>query len=57
MSPDAFVVYRARAAVQDVLADFGDLAISQFLRALDGLEPERLAALRALANAEDADVD
>jgi predicted transcriptional regulator len=54
-TPNDFVAQRARLAVREVLSSFGDLALSQFLRELDGMDPERLNALRALAREEDTD--
>jgi predicted transcriptional regulator len=55
VSPEAFVVERAQRAVQDVLDSFGDIAIAHFLRAIDDLDPQRLAALRALGEQEPRD--
>lgn len=51
-TPDDFVSQRAQQAVQNLLASYGDVAIAQFLRAIDSVDPERLAALRALAEQE-----
>ena len=47
-TPDEFVAQRAQRAVRDVIASFGDVALAQFLRELDGVDPARLAALRRL---------
>jgi predicted transcriptional regulator len=59
MSPDAFVAHRAQAAVQRVVDDFGDLALAQFVRELEEVDPDRLRRLRELADrraaAEDGD--
>lgn len=52
MPPDEFVTRRAEAAVQRVVDDFGDLALAAFVRALDGVDPERLERLRRLAGLE-----
>lgn len=54
-TPDAFVVARAQQAVQELLANYGDVGVAQFLQALEGVDPARLAALRALAREEAAD--
>ncbi len=45
VQPDEFMAQRAHAAVRDVLGNFGDLAITQFLREIDAVDPQRLAAL------------
>lgn len=52
VQPDELVTVRAQAAVRDVLANFGDAALAQFLRELDTLDPERLAALRDMTKQE-----
>ena len=49
------VEQRAHAAVRQVLENFGDLAIAQFLRELDAVDPERLEAVHALAAKEQPD--
>ncbi len=49
---DEFMAQRAHAAVRNVLASFGDVALAQFLRELDEVDPERLAALRSLVKEE-----
>jgi predicted transcriptional regulator len=54
-TPDAFVAARAQQAVQELLANYGDVGVAQFLQALEGVDPARLAALRALAREESAD--
>jgi predicted transcriptional regulator len=54
-APDEFVAQRAHAAVQDLLANFGDVGIAQFLRELDGVDPQRLAALRDAAESRASD--
>lgn len=54
-SPEEFVALRAQRAVQNVLDSFGDIAIAHFLRAIDDLDPQRLAALRALGEQESRD--
>lgn len=52
MPPQEFVTRRAEAAVQQVLADFGDLALAAFVRALDEVDPARLERLRQMADLE-----
>ncbi len=51
--PDELIAQRAQAAVRDVLSNFGEVAITQFLKELDGLDPQRLAALRGLTSMEE----
>ena len=51
--PDELLAQRAHAAVRDVLSNFGEAAITQFLKELDGLDPQRLAALRGLTRTEE----
>lgn len=51
--PDELLAQRAQAAVRDVLSNFGEVAITQFLKELDGLDPQQLAALRGLASTEE----
>ncbi|PLS80284.1 MAG: hypothetical protein CYG59_08805 [Chloroflexi bacterium] len=51
--PDELIAQRAQAAVRDVLSNFGEVAITQFLKELDGLDPQRLAALRGLTSTEE----
>lgn len=46
---------QAQRAVQNVLAHFGDAAITQFVRELKELDPDRLAALRTVLDAEPPD--
>jgi predicted transcriptional regulator len=54
-SPQQFVEQQAQRAVQDVIENFGEVAIAQFLRAIDSVDAERLAALRKLVNEEASD--
>lgn len=54
-TPDEFVAQQAQRAVQQVLANFGDLAVAHFLRELEASSPERLAALCNLINKEQTD--
>ncbi|MBV9790408.1 MAG: BlaI/MecI/CopY family transcriptional regulator [Chloroflexi bacterium] len=48
---------QAQRAVQNVLAHFGDAAITQFVREIKELDPERLTALRNLLDAEQPDAE
>jgi predicted transcriptional regulator len=43
--------------VDDLLADFGDVAIAQFLTRMEQVAPEKLAALLALARERTEDAD
>jgi hypothetical protein len=45
----------AQREVHDLITTFGDVAIAQFLRALDDIDPEHLAALRQLVKQELSD--
>jgi predicted transcriptional regulator len=54
-SPQQFVEQQAQRAVQDVIDSFGEVAIAQFLRAIDSVDTERLAALRKLVKEESSD--
>jgi predicted transcriptional regulator len=49
MSREAFLRGVSRRVIDDLIEDFGDVAMAQFLDVLDGFEPERLRALRQLA--------
>jgi predicted transcriptional regulator len=48
MTREAWVRARAAADVDELLEDFGDVALAHFARHLDGLDPERREALRRL---------
>ena len=48
---------QAQRAVQNVLAHFGDAAITQFVREIKELDPDRLNALRNLLDAEQSDAE
>jgi predicted transcriptional regulator len=56
-TPDAFVAARAQAAIRDVIANFGDVALVQMLREIEGVDPQRLALLRRLGAEEHPDAD
>lgn len=45
-SRDEFIAESSGRIVRALVADFGDVAIAQFLAALDRLDPERLERLR-----------
>ena len=47
---DEFLRRLSARIVDDLVADFGDMAIAQFVAAIERVDPERLAALRALAH-------
>ncbi|GAC1359400.1 MAG: BlaI/MecI/CopY family transcriptional regulator [Herpetosiphon sp.] len=57
LTPQELVAMRAQRAVDDVLATFGDAALTHFLRELDQMHPERLAALHRLAKKEHSNAD
>jgi predicted transcriptional regulator len=52
---DAFLRRTSQRIVEDLVADFGEVAIAQFAAALQELDPERLAALARLASAPEAE--
>ena len=54
LSPEQYANARAAAEVSELLGDYGDVALAHFARQVDGLDEERLAALRALAEEEGA---
>lgn len=49
MSREEFFAWVSGRIVQDLIADFGDVAIAQFLQAIETIDPARLQALRRLA--------
>lgn len=49
MSREEYMEARAHSEVEELVADYGDLALAQFARQIDGLDPERRQALRELA--------
>lgn len=48
---DAFLAQVSRNVVEGLLEDFGDLAIAQFVSAVDRVDPTQLAELQALIEA------
>lgn len=48
MSREAYAAETAGQVIRSLVADFGDIALAQFSQELAGLDPERLAALKAL---------
>jgi predicted transcriptional regulator len=48
-SRDEYLVLRAQAEVQGLVREFGDVALAQFARQMDELDPKRLEELRRLA--------
>lgn len=55
VSREAFLQGVSRRVIDDLVADFGDVALAQFADALEGIDPERLRALRRLAGQEQAE--
>lgn len=49
LTPEQYANARAAAEVSGLLGDYGDVALAHFARQVDGLDEQRLAALRALA--------
>jgi predicted transcriptional regulator len=49
MSRTEYLEARARAEVDDLVADYGDVALAHFARQLGTLDPERRKQLRKLA--------
>ena len=50
-SRDAFIAQVSRNVVDGLLEDFGDLAIAQFVSAVDRIDPGQLAELQAMIDA------
>ncbi|MCL4303465.1 MAG: BlaI/MecI/CopY family transcriptional regulator [Anaerolineae bacterium] len=48
MSREAYAAETASQVIRSLVADFGEIALAQFSRELDNLDPARLAALKAL---------
>lgn len=49
LSREEYLEARARSRVDDLVADYGDVALAHFARRLERLDPERRRALRRLA--------
>ena len=49
-SRDEYRGLRAQAEVQGLVREFGDVALAQFARKMDELDPKRLEELRRLAS-------
>ena len=49
LSREQYQELRARAQVEGLVDEFGDLALAHFARSLNGLDPERRRQLRRLA--------
>jgi predicted transcriptional regulator len=49
MTREAYLSARARCEVDEIVADYGDLALAQFARRLGALDPKRREQLRRLA--------
>lgn len=48
MTEEEFLARTSREMVDTMIADFGDLALAQFLEAVDAVEPQRIDRLRRL---------
>ena len=48
-SREAYLAVRARAEVEDLVAQYGDVALSNFAQQMAGLDPARRRALQRLA--------
>jgi predicted transcriptional regulator len=53
MSREEFFAWVSGRIVRDLIADFGDVAIAQFLQAIESVDPARLQALRRLASEQE----
>jgi predicted transcriptional regulator len=51
-SKDEYRALRAQAEVQGLVREFGDVALAQFARKMDELDPKQLEALRRLAEGD-----
>jgi predicted transcriptional regulator len=51
-SRDEYRSLRAQAEVQGLVREFGDVALAQFARRMDELDPKRLEELRRLARGD-----
>jgi predicted transcriptional regulator len=49
MSREDYLAARAKGGVDELLADYGDLALAQFASKVDSLDPKRRDQLRKLA--------
>jgi predicted transcriptional regulator len=49
LSRDEYLAVRARAEVEDLVAQYGDVALSHFAQQMAGLDPARRRALQRLA--------
>jgi len=49
MSREVYMEGRAGADVDELLADYGEVALAHFARRLDSIDPEQLRRLRKLA--------
>jgi predicted transcriptional regulator len=49
LSREHFLSGVSRRVIDDLLEDFGDVAMAQFLEVLEGVDPERLRMLQQLA--------
>jgi predicted transcriptional regulator len=51
-SRDEYLAVRARAEVEDLVAQYGDVALSNFAQQMAGLDPARRRALQRLARTD-----
>jgi predicted transcriptional regulator len=56
-SRQAFLSGISRRVIDDLIEDFGDVAMAQFIEVLDELDPERLRTLQRLARERQVDDD
>lgn len=52
MSREEYLQARARADVEGLVSDYGDVALAHFARQLDSLDPKRRRQLRRLAEGD-----
>ena len=57
LTREALLAKRSQEAVSDVLARFGDLAIANFVKAMESLPPERIERLRRLVEPPSSEAD
>jgi len=53
LSADQYAHARAAVQVDELIGDYGDVALAQFARQVEGLDERRLATLRALAEEDE----
>lgn len=55
LSREQYQELRARAQVEGLVDEFGDVALAHFARSLEGLDPARRQALRRLAGVQEGE--